>query len=203
MLPVRCHHQHADDGCQAGGQHGAEHTHFHREDEYIVENNIEHAGGHGAPHRPAGVVIILYIALDHITQHGDRRKQEQYLSVYFGIGKYLFISTQQTNHRIGKKQADRKEQGGKGEGQLQSTAKELVGLFLHLFPGFKAALRPALQTGKVGTAAYAQHKGNAVDHVVNGQSQIQGRKAIGSQTLGYEKGVHQKEGRHAHHGQHI
>ena len=140
---------------------GSRNSHAHPEDEYVVEQYVEHA------HRDAGDAGYLGVAARHegaLTEHGElvgRQEHRIYAEIRRSVGAYLLRTSEPAGERAAEGNAEQGEQHADREHGDQTLAEYARGA--PEVPGPAAVGDLHAESGAVGVAEAAEYPGGGAD----------------------------------------
>ena len=120
------HDQDADHRGKTRGQDRAEDPHMQREDEYVIQDDINKTAADHGGHGELGRAVIPHETQQHIVEQEHGRKKQEDLQISPAHPKDRIVRAQHPCDRAGAAQAQAEKDDGEGEGETERVCKYLI-----------------------------------------------------------------------------
>ena len=191
---MRTQHENADKRRKARRQRRAEHSQSAREDEDVVEHDIEQAARDHAAHSDGRCAVVARERQQHVVHHEERPEAPQHTEVRRCHFERLCIRAEQPRDGLCEAQSTDQEQ----QTQQQTERRRVREHAVRLLP---VVLRP--RYGVLRGRAHADHQADAVHQVVRRYGDVERCQSERTRALCHKIGIREDVARNADHAQYV
>lgn len=191
---VRQQHQNADKRRKAGRKRRTEHAQSARENENVIEHDVEQAARDHAAHGNGRRTVIARERQQHVVHHKERPEAPQHAQVGRRHAERLRVRAEQARERFCKAQSAEQEQ----QSEQQSERRRVREYAVRLSP---IVLRP--RDHVLRCRAHAEHQADAVHQIVRRYGDVERRQSERARALCDKKCIRENVARNADHPQDV
>ena len=191
---VRQQHQNADKRRKAGRKRRTEHAQSARENENVIEHDVEQAARDHAAHGNGRRTVVARECQQHVVHHEERPEAPQHAQVGCRHAECLRVRAEQPCDRLRKAQSAEQEQHAEQQPECRRVREYAVRLSLIVLCPRDHVLR---------CRAHAEHQADAVHQVVRRYGDVERRQSERSRALCDKKCIRENVARNADHPQDV